>query len=81
MNDLLVYPSFMFVSLRCNCATLTLASAAKEKEEAIVWLQEYPSFLFSTVQCDIEYIKSTIIFYKEKNPPHRVNIDLQKLKT
>ena len=45
--------SFSNIPLRCNRAALALVNAAKEKEEAIVWLEECPSFLFSIVQSDI----------------------------
>ena len=45
--------SFSSIPLGCNRATLTLASATKEEEEAIVWLKECLFFLFSIVQCDL----------------------------
>ncbi|XP_075654704.1 uncharacterized protein LOC142624852 [Castanea sativa] len=46
--------SFVSVPLKCNRAALALASVAKENEEAIVWIEECPSFLFPIVQLDIE---------------------------
>ena len=45
--------SFVSVPLKCNYAALALVSAAKENEEAIVWLEECLSFLFPIVQHDI----------------------------
>ena len=39
--------SFISVPLGCNKAILTLTSVAKENEKVVVWLEEYPSFLFS----------------------------------
>ena len=41
--------SFVFVTLKCNRAALALASVVKENEEAIVWLEECPSFFFPIV--------------------------------
>ena len=55
----LIRDSFSFISfdsnsisLRCNRAALALASAAKEDEVAIIWLEECLSFLFLIVQHD-----------------------------
>ena len=46
--------SFVSVPLKCKCAALAaLVSAAKENEEAIVWLEECLSFLFPIIQHDI----------------------------
>ena len=45
--------SFHSIPLPCNRAALVLASAAKEDEEVIVWLEECPSFLFPIVQYDL----------------------------
>ena len=50
ISDSLDFISFISIHLRCNHSALALASAAKEKEEAIVWLEECPSFLFPIVQ-------------------------------
>ena len=50
ISDSLDFISFISIHLRCNHAALALASAAKEKEEAIVWLEECSSFLFPIVQ-------------------------------
>ena len=52
--DQFVSLSFISVLLKCNCVALALASATKENEEAIVWLEEYPFFLFPNVQLDID---------------------------
>ena len=38
--------TFYSILLRCKCVALTLASAAKEKEEVIGWLKECPLFFF-----------------------------------
>ena len=45
--------SFHSIPLRCNHVALALASAAKENEKVIVWLEECPSFLFPIVQSDL----------------------------
>ena len=44
MINLLAY--LFSVPMKCNCVALALANAAKENEEAIVWLEECLSFLF-----------------------------------
>ena len=41
--------SFVGIYLWCNRATSALASFAKENEDIIVWLEEYPFFLFPVV--------------------------------
>ena len=38
---------FISVPLGCNKAILTLTSVAKENEKVVVWLEEYPFFVFS----------------------------------
>ena len=53
IRDSFSFISFHSIPLRCNCAALTLDSATKENEEVIVWLEEYPSFLFLIVQSDL----------------------------
>ena len=52
--------------MRCNRAALALSNASKEKEEAIVWLEEYPSFLFPIIQHKFSKIKSTIVSSQKK---------------
>ena len=47
MINLLAY--LLFVPMKCNRVALALANAAKENEEAIVWLEECLSFLFLIV--------------------------------
>ena len=46
IRDSFSFISFHSIPLRCNRVALALASAAKENEEVIVWLEECPSFLF-----------------------------------
>ena len=53
IRDSFSFISFHIIPLWCNRATLALASAAKENEEVIVWLEECPSFLFPIVQSDL----------------------------
>ena len=53
IRDSFSFISFHSIPLWCNHAALALASAAKENEEAIVWLEEFPSFLFPIVQSDL----------------------------
>ena len=57
---------FHSIPLRCNHAALALSNASKEKEEAIVWLEEYPSFLFPIIQHKFSKIKSTIVSSQKK---------------
>ena len=52
--------SFVSVLLKCNRATLALATVAKEKGETYSWFEECPSFLFSIIYHVILSIKSTI---------------------
>ena len=42
IRDSFSFISFHSIPLRCNRAALALASAAKENEEVIVWLEKYP---------------------------------------
>ena len=53
IRDSFSFISFHSIPLRCNRATLALVSAAKENEEAIIWLKECPSFFFPIVQSDL----------------------------
>ena len=53
IRDSFSFISFRSIPLRCNRATLALASAAKKKEKVIVWLEECPSFLFPIVQSNL----------------------------
>ena len=57
---------FHSIPLRCNRAALALSNASKEKEEAIVWLEEYPSFLFPIIEHKFSKIKSTIVSSQKK---------------
>ena len=50
IRESFVIISFSSIPLRCNHAVLALASAAKEEEDAIVWLEECPSFSFLIVK-------------------------------
>ena len=52
IRDSFSFISYQSIHLRCNRAALVLASAAKENEEVIVWLEECPSFLFPIMQHD-----------------------------
>ena len=53
---------FHSIPLQCNRAALALSNVAKEKDKAIVWLEEYPSFLFPIIQHKFSKIKSTIVY-------------------
>ena len=52
MINLLAYT--LYVPMKCNRVTLTLANVTKENEKAIIWLEECLFFLFSIVQHDIQ---------------------------
>ena len=52
--DQFVSISFVSIPMKCNRAALALANAAKENKEAVVCLEECPSFLFPIVQHDIQ---------------------------
>ena len=45
--------SFVIFKMHFTCVALALARVAKENEETIIWLEEFPSFLFLIGQHDI----------------------------
>ena len=53
IRDSFSFISFHSIPLQCNHAALALASAAKENEKAIIWLEECPYFFFPIVQSDL----------------------------
>ena len=52
IRDSFSFISFHSIPLQCNHAALALASATKENEKAIIWLEECPFFFFPIVQSD-----------------------------